>query len=584
MKTAFCKKLILGASLFSMTLPMATWAESPARPARKRAARQEQNELTQHLKQLEEQLTRQQSLISQQQERIDKLEQQVQENKLQQGKAAEALNASVQRATDQAAATEQTATLLNSTVSSLKSGLVSSQAENRDTQLLLKRMEQPEAIRFKGLSLSPGGFIEAATVTRSRNENADISSNLSLMPFDGVANSKLTEFRATSRSTRFSLLIDTMHNQTHFNGYYEIDFLSQAPTSNQVQTNSFIPRQRQLWLQAAFPNHWTFTGGQYWSLITTNRKGLAPRAEFIPTTIEGAYMVGYDYVRQTAFRATKNFQNKVWAAWEVANPETSQPNASYVPDNLFGFNNSANASSPNGSTLNYLAGSTNGFSTNLAPDLLSKVVWEPGWGHYELKALGRFFRDRINGSNNYSYGGGIGAAAILPVGGPKADLILESLAGSGIGRYGAANGSDVTLRPDGKIIPLHALHTLAGLELHPIPRLDIYTYGGDEYYGRAAYVNPTNPSKPAGYGSRLVNNTYCGVEVVPTGGASCGAQNKNIWHLSSGLWYRVYKGPGGTMQYGFQYEHLYRSTWSGIGGAPSGNENIFMTSARYILP
>jgi hypothetical protein len=170
------------------------------------------------------------------------------------------------------------------------------------------------------------------------------------------------------------------------------------------------------------------------------------------------------------------------------------------------------------------------------------------------------------------------------VGGPKADLILESLAGSGIGRYGAANGSDVTLRPDGKIIPLHALHALAGLELHPAPRLDIYTYGGDEYYGRAAYVNPTNPSKPAGYGSRLVNNTYCGVEVIPTGGASCGAQNKNIWHISSGLWYRVYKGPGGTMQYGFQYEHLYRSTWSGIGGAPSGNENIFMTSARYILP
>jgi len=33
---------------------------------------------------------------------------------------------------------------------------------------------------------------------------------------------------------------------------------------------------------------------------------------------------------------------------------------------------------------------SNGFSTSFAPDLLAKVAFEPGWGHFEFKALGRF--------------------------------------------------------------------------------------------------------------------------------------------------------------------------------------------------
>jgi hypothetical protein len=246
--------------------------------------------------------------------------------------------------------------------------------------------------------------------------------------------------------------------------------------------------------------------------------------------------------------------------------------------------NSGNAGSPDGSTLNFLAGSTNGFSTNLAPDILAKLAWEPGWGHYEFKVLTRFFRDRINQDNSVSYGGGAGIAAILPVKAKKADFIIEGLLGSGIGRYGAANGSDITLRPDGHIIPIHAIHALVGLEYHPRPNLDLFVYGGDEYYGRAAYVNPTDATKPAGYGSPLVNNTNCQVEVVPTGGAACGAQNKNVWQATPGFWYRIYKGPYGTFQYGMQYEYLHRTAWSGIGGSPKGLDNVVLSSFRFLLP
>lgn len=581
------KKSVVFCCAVSLAIPLTLCsAENAPSAKRKHPVAQKTNQAASpnHIHELEDQVSQQKALIEQQRQRLEKLEQLIQQTNTRQTQTEEALRATMQRNADQTAEVEKTAATLNNTVSTLKATVVANDNSVKETQKALKSMDQPTSIKYKGLSLTPGGFIEADVFERSHNENADITANFGAVPFDGVVNAKLREFRATSRATRFSLLTETMVNNTRLNGYYEIDFLAQAPTSNQVQTNSFVPRQRQLWIQASMPSGLTFTAGQFWSLITTHRQGLATRSEFIPTVVEASYVVGYDYVRQTSFRVTKNFHNKTWAAVEVANAETNQPNASYVPDNLFGFNNSANAASPNGSTLNFLSGNTNGFSTNLAPDLLAKVAWEPGWGHYELKALGRFFRDRINGKNNYSYGGGLGAAAILPVVNRKVDFIAEALAGEGIGRYGAANGSDVTLRPDGKIIPIHALHVLTGIEIHPVPRMDIFAYGGDEYYGRAAYLNPTDHNKPAGYGSPLVNNTNCELEVVPTGAAACGAQNKNLWHSTSGVWYRFYRGPGGTLQYGFQYEYIRRATWSGIGGAPQGGMSNFLTAVRYILP
>ena len=531
------------------------------------------------------------SLVNAQHEQLDAQHRQLDELKIQIQQlllATQQANAAAQSA--QHTADEARADIgegghdLTSAVAGLKSEMTGNAQALLAAKKSIVDLEHPTALRYKGITLTPGGFVTGDLLVRTRNQNADVTSNFGALPFGGVANSHLSEFRATARASRMTLLAEGMAGTTKLTGYYEVDFLGQAPNANQVQTNSFNPRQRQLWAQAAFHNGLTFTAGQYWSLITTHRKGIATRAEFIPNTIEGSYVVGYNYIRQTAFRVTENFNDRLWAAFEVANPETNQPNASFVPPNLFGFNNSPNAGSPNGNTLNFLAGSSNGFSTNLAPDLLAKVAWEPGWGHYEFKAIGRFFRDRIDGHNNLTYGGGVGAAAILPVVAKKADFVVEGLVGSGIGRYGAANGSDITLRPDGWIIPLHTLHALLGVELHPQPKLDLFLYGGDEYYGRAAYVNPTDASKPAGYGSPLVINTNCGIEVIPTGGAACAAQNKNVWDGTTGFWYRFYKGSFGAFQYGMQYEYLNRSTWSGVGGAPKGLDSIMMTSFRYILP
>ncbi len=543
------------------------------------------------LQQLTNKLTQQQTQIQQQQSQIQQLQQtntQLTQQVQQQGQT---LQNSVQQASQQAASAQDGVNTLHTTVTDLQSTTQATANALLANKKSVDALENPLAIHYKGLTITPGGWLESTFLVRGHNENADITTNFGSVPLGGVANSNLSEFRASARGSRPILVATGMAGSTKLTGYFEMDFLGQAPTANYVETNSFNPRMRQLWMQAEFKNGVTFTAGQFWGLMTTDRKGIATRSEFIPTTIEGSYVVGYTYIRQNAIRVTKDWNNKVWGALEVAGAQTTV-SSSYTPANLMGFATSANALSPNSSTLNYLAGSATGMSTDLAPDFAGKLAFEPGYGHYEIKGLVSMFRDRIastadtTGSTNTTVGGGLGWAAILPIVPKKVDFIFEGLAGKGTGRYNAAAQPDVTLEPNGHIVPLPAINSLAGFEFHPQPKLDVFVYGGDQYVGKEAFSTLSKGELvPAGYGSYLVNNSNCDLEVIPEGGAACGAQNKNLWDVTGGLWYRIYSGPFGRLQYGMQFEYISRKSWSAVkGGSPTGSDAVGLTSIRFYLP
>jgi hypothetical protein len=439
---------------------------------------------------------------------------------------------------------------------------------------------EPAAIHFRGITLTPGGFFDATGIYRTHNENADVDSTFAGIPFSGTANASLGEFRGSGRASRFSLLAEGTINDWKASGYAEFDFEGAAPTANELESNSFNPRARQLWAQLQFNNGLSVAGGQTWSLLTTYRKGIELRQEMVPMTIDLQYVPGYNWARQWSFRVTKNFHKNMWAAFAVENPETSL-SVTNPPAGVFGFNTSTNATSPGSVfTLSNTPGA-NGISTDVAPDLIGKLVFEPGWGHYEIKAIGRFFRDRFDANDNYTAGGGGGIGIILPAT-KKLDVILEGLAGNGIGRYASGLGPDVTLRPDAAIVPLRTLHAMAGLEFHPTSRWDLYVYGGDEYYSRMSYTN--SAGQPVGYGSPLNDNSGCQLE-SPTASQPCQAQTRNLWQVQPGFWYRFYKGPAGTVAMGMSYSYTNRSTWVGLDGLqPKGIENIVMTSFRYYLP
>jgi hypothetical protein len=69
-----------------------------------------------------------------------------------------------------------------------------------------KSPEEPISFHYKGLSLTPGGFLEGTMLVRTRNENADIANSYSAIPLNGSSNAKLSEFRGTARNSEFSLL------------------------------------------------------------------------------------------------------------------------------------------------------------------------------------------------------------------------------------------------------------------------------------------------------------------------------------------------------------------------------------------
>jgi len=436
-------------------------------------------------------------------------------------------------------------------------------------------------IRYKGVTLTPGGFIEAAMLYRSANENADIGSTFANVPYEGTANSHLSEFRGTARQSRLSLLVAGKVGDWKMSGFYEFDFLGAAPTANEVESNSFNIRQRQLWAQVETRSGFSFVAGQTWSLLTLNRQGLSPRSEWIPSTIDAQYVVGYNWARQWSARVTEKLgDRKVWLAASVENPETTLSVVN-PPAGVFGLNTSPNATSPSSQIVVSSTPGANGVSTDVAPDVLAKIVFEPDRGHYEIKGLVRFFRDRVNGSNSTTAGGGIGFGAILPVT-RRLDVIAQGLVGSGIGRYASGQTPDVTLDPDGAIIPIKAWHILAGFELHPSAKLDVYGYFGREQSDRADYLDAAG--RGVGYGSPLNDNSACAVE-TPAAGQACQAQTMSLWQIQPGFWYRFHKGPEGTLQAGFSYSYTRKNTWPGAGGlAPVGRDHILMASFRYYIP
>jgi len=292
-----------------------------------------------------------------------------------------------------------------------------------------KTAGEPTTFHFKGLTLTPGGFLNSTALVRARNENADVSTSYSATPLDGSSNAHLSELRGTARNSQLSLMLQGAAGNTRLRGYVEIDFLGAAPTANYVQSSSWSPRLRQLWIQIERPSGLTISAGQMWSLLTTNRQGMANLQELKPGGEDANFVAGFTWTRERAVRVTQNFNNRVWVGVALENPESTYA-AAFVPPNVMGLNTSPNAAT-GVNLLPFLANYSTGHSTTLAPDLVAKLDYEPSWGHVEIKALGRLFRDRIaatattSGRTHTTDGYGIGFGALIPVAGKRLELSLE---------------------------------------------------------------------------------------------------------------------------------------------------------------
>ncbi|MBS0182055.1 MAG: hypothetical protein JSS39_06600 [Nitrospira sp.] len=433
-----------------------------------------------------------------------------------------------------------------------------------------------QTFQYKGIHFAPGGFFDGTAIFRSANENADVQSTFGDIPLQGSANSQLSEFRGSARGSRLNLLGEGRYRSTAIAGYVEVDFLGSPTYGNELETNSWGPRLRQVWSNVDLPNGISLLFGQSWSLLTTHRIGLKPRQEFIPLNTDLQTVVGNNWARQWGLRVTKAFGPNLIAAVAIENPETSV-NGVVQPIGVQGFNTSPNAQKPSNFFTTSLTPGANGISTDIAPDILGKLVWEPGYGHWEIKGIVRFFRDRFGANNHVAVGGGVGLAAVLPLT-QKLKLIAEGLVGAGIGRYASTIGADVVASPSGKIVPIGAFQLMGGLEWHPGDDWDVYAYYGIEHYARTAYAGTA-----IGYGSPLADLGGCGVE--DPGTQPCQAANQTVSQVQPGFWYRMINSDIGIIALGLSYSYTHRTVWSGLHGIqPWGEEHMIMTTIRYYLP
>ncbi|MBS1804480.1 MAG: hypothetical protein JST28_14030 [Acidobacteria bacterium] len=459
-----------------------------------------------------------------------------------------------------------------------------------ETSAIKKSLANPDAIHYKGVTISPAGsFLAAETVWRQGAIGGDINTQFTGVPLNYADAHNMSEFYGSGRQSRLAIKAIGKTEHVTFTGYYELDWLSAGVTSNNNQSNSYTMRQRQLWADAKLTNGWDFSGGQGWSLATETTAGLTRGTEILPQTIDAQYTAGFIWARQYSFRVSKDFGKKFFAGISVENAEALFPSGAGLPTNLL-------IGSPgNGGGLYNLNAN---YSFNLTPDFIAKVAAEPGWGHWELFGIGRSFRDRIypaTGSayNDTKWGGGLGGSFRGPLFNKKLSIGLKGLYGEGVGRYGSSTIADITLRPDATIRPLHGFSALGTVELNPNPRLSIYANYGGDYIGRDyVTVGPTQ----IGYGTWTTNMSGCNVEVKaggptsPSTPANCGGNNKDVQEFTVGYWYNFYNGPKGRLRYGLQYAWFERDLWSGAGGTTNpgngakGTDNMFFTSLRYYLP
>ena len=551
-----------------------------------------------------------QALRQELQSQIDSLKNQLsqKDQQLQQAQQA-AADAQAAAAKAESAASEQqqavtqntsAVTTLQSTVTDLKANSVSlASTVSDETSAIKKAIGSPDSIHYKGITLSPAGsFLAAETDWRSGATGGGLNTAFTGVPLQNSQAYNMSEFNGTGRQSRIALKAQGLLDNMTLTGYYEMDWLGTGITSNNNQSNSYVLRQRQLWADAKLANGWDFSGGQGWSLAAETTQGLTRGSEILPATIDPQYEAGFVWARQYSFRVSKNIGKSIFIGASAENPQILNPAGQNLPSDIL-IGSTGTAGGLRNPTANY--------SFNLAPDMIAKIAIEPGWGHWELFGVSRFFRDRIYPTgalpfNNTVVGGGVGGGFRGPLFDKKVTIGLKGLYGEGVGRYGSSTIADITLRPGGTISPLHGFSALSTVELNPTPRLNIYlNYGGD-YIGRDWTLNTTT-SKEVGYGAYTADMSGCRIEPPSTSATgngagitpgnstnACAGNNKDVQEATAGYWFNIYNGPKGRLRQGFQYSYIMRYLWAGNGGTLNpggeahGGDNMIFTSFRYYLP
>ena len=436
--------------------------------------------------------------------------------------------------------------------------------------------EKPSPLTFKigSASLTPFGFMDFTGYFRSTGLGSGIGTSFGGIPLSNTPAGRLSETRFSAQNSRIGLRIDTKVGEQKILGYLESDFLGLAPTSLAITSNSDSLRMRLYWVDIT-RGKFELLGGQSWSMLTPNRKGLSPLPGdiFYSQDMDTNYQVGLTWTRAPQVRFIYHPNDQV--AWGMAleSPEQFVGGAVTFPSALAGAL---------GGELN-TGGATTG-TPNLHPDIISKIAFDPKVGdkaiHFEIAGVLRSFKlyNPVTNTSSTATGGGVALNFNLELFKNPANsfrFIGDTYFSDGGGRYIFGLGPDLIVRGDGSPSLVHSGSAIGGFEYShkqkddPAKETLYYGYYGGAYFRRNSAIDPAN-GKLVGYGFS---------------GSSASA-NRAIQEATFGVIQTFWKNARyGALKLITQYSYLIRDPWFVPLGSPkNAKSNMVYVNLRYELP
>jgi hypothetical protein len=449
-----------------------------------------------------------------------------------------------------------------------------------------KTDSSPLYFRIGDANFTPGGFLDFTTVYRSKDVGSGIGTSFGAIPF-AVASSYpaagLSELRMSAQNSRMSLKVDSQVGSSKAYGYIETDFLGNNATTMYVTSNSATFRIRAAFVDVS-RGKWELLGGQGWSLLTPNRKGLSPMPSdmFISMDADSNYQLGLVWSRQAQLRIVYHPNSSWTLGFSAENPEQFIGSALTLPMAFASTQADTNGAS--------FGANTN--TPNLHPDFITKIAYDRkiGGRSLHMDAAGIYRTFKVNtftqatstappiNVNSISSGAGGSLNSNLELF-KNFHLIENAFWSDGGGRYIFGLAPDFVVRPatTGRaytISPDHSGSGILGFEWQAFPQIMVYGYDSVLYVSRNYSAVPLNTScGPLG---------YCGYGFP----GSNNANNRDIQEATLGLSRTIWSSPEiGKLVFHSQASYMTRSPWFVAVGTPK-EANLVMgyVALKYVLP
>lgn len=424
--------------------------------------------------------------------------------------------------------------------------------------------DSPLQLRIGSASITPVGFMDFTAVFRSTNPGSGIGTNFGSIPYNTGVNGNISEFRLSAQNSRIGLRVDAKVHGANVLGYLESDFLGFVPTNAAVTSNSDTLRLRVYWVDVR-KNKVELFGGQSWSMLTPNRRGLSalPADLFYSQVIDVNYQNGLVWSRNPQFRFILHPTEKIAMGLSLENSEQ------YIGGSGGGglITLPAALATPYAKQLN--DGTTTLSVPDAHPDVIAKVAFDPNSKlHFEVAGLYRTFRVYNPLDTNHYTSHGYGGSANINFEIAKGvRLVSNNYWSDGGGRWIFGLAPDLIVRPDGSLSPIHSGSTVDGIEVQA-KNTQFYAYYGGTFIRPNTAVDATG--KLIGYG-------YSG---------SPNSQNKSIHEPTFGITQTFWKDPKyGALQLMLQYSYVLRYPWFVAASAPQdAHASMVFLNLRYLLP